>query len=313
MVSRATDLSNFAASSLAPASVARYTEQGFCTITEFATAAEVRELLGIFTRLFEAQAGRSEGAYFDLMTDDAEGGERVLPNIINPNNYSSELRHMQLQERALAIARQLLGAKATPSFQHAILKPPLQGGETPWHQDEAYRADANFAYRQLSIWIALQDVNAENGCMVYLPGSHHFAVLPHRSVNDDPKREAIECIGEFDKSAGVACPLPAGGATLHAGRTLHYSSPNRTAAPRYAYILVFETPPEPLHGQRDFHWLREKQSAGVARKRRWRRRGGILIEAARKLRDGMWRSPGRVAFETRRGWRALWSWMLRRT
>lgn len=313
MVSRATDLRNFPASSLDAASVGRYTEQGFCTITNFATAEEVRELLGIFTRLFKAQAGRSEGAYFDLMSDDAEDGERVLPNIINPNNYSSELRHMQLQDRALALARQLLGAKATPSFQHAILKPPLQGGETPWHQDEAYRADANFLYRQMSIWIALQDVNAENGCMVYLPGSHRLPVLPHRSVNDDPKREAIECIGEFDKSAGVACPLPAGGATLHAGRTLHYSSPNRTAAPRYAYILVFETPPEPLHGQRDFHWLREKQSGGVARKRRWRRRGGILIEAARKLRDGMWRSPGRVAFETRRGWRALWSWMLRRT
>ena len=292
--------------SLDSVATARYEEQGFCALTDFATPSEVASLLGTFERLFQTQAGRSEGGYFDLMTDDVDGGERVLPNIINPNNYAPELRHMHLHARALEVAKQLLGPTATPSFQHAILKPALQGGETPWHQDEAYRSDPNFFYRQLSIWIPLQDVTVENGCMVYLPLSHRGAVLPHRSVGNDPKKEAIECVGDFDKSAGVACPLPAGGATIHAGRTLHYASSNRTDTARYAYILVYETPPEPLLQKRDFYWLREKQSAGLARKRRWRRRGGIVVEAARKMRDGMWRSPGRVVFEIRRGWHAVW-------
>ena len=39
-----------------------------------------------------------------------------------------------------------------------------------------------------------------------------------------------------------------------------------------------------------------------------RRRGGILIEAARKVRDGMLMSPRRVTFEARR---IIRTWLLR--
>ncbi|MDB6042320.1 MAG: Deoxyhypusine synthase [Gammaproteobacteria bacterium] len=100
-----------------------------------------------------------------------------------------------------------------------ILKPAHQGGATPWHQDEAYRVAPDFDYRQVSIWVPLQDATLENGCMMYIPGSHRSGVLPHRS------------------------------------------------------------------------------------------RGGIVIEALRKLRFGMWRQPARLKFEMRRAWRALFTFV----
>ena len=37
----------------------------------------------------------------------------------------------------------------------------------------------------------------------------------------------------------MAVPLAAGGATFHAGRTLHYTRGNSTANPRRAYITNF--------------------------------------------------------------------------
>jgi ectoine hydroxylase-related dioxygenase (phytanoyl-CoA dioxygenase family) len=289
--------------------VARFYEQGFLSLSEFASADEVEDLRRLVPPLFAQQAGRAEGSYYDLVTHDADDAKRLLPTIINPHHYSPELRRLKLQSRCLEVARQILGPSALPAFQHAILKPAHEGSETPWHQDEAYRFDDKFAYDQLSIWIPLQPVTLDNGCMVYLPKSHESGVLAHRSFRNDRQIQAIECTADFDRSAGVACPMPAGGATLHHGRTLHYASPNRTDKARYAYILVFESTPRALDAPRDLWWLREKESRGLARKRQWRRRGGVLIEAGRKLRDGVWRSPRRIVFEIRRGWHWLSAWM----
>jgi hypothetical protein len=108
-------------------------------------------------------------------------------------------------------------------------------------------------------------------------------VLPHCSFNNDPKVHAIECTGGFDAATAVACPVSAGGATIHHGRTLHYAGPNGSDAPRYAYILAFEVPPKPTASRRDFFWNREKQTANRARKSHWRRRGGVVIEVWRKV------------------------------
>lgn len=44
---------------------------------------------------------------------------------------------------------------------------------------------------------------------------------------------------DVDPKGAVACPLPAGGMTIHQPKTLHYTGPNRTNTPRRAYILFF--------------------------------------------------------------------------
>jgi ectoine hydroxylase-related dioxygenase (phytanoyl-CoA dioxygenase family) len=293
---------------LRPEQIAAFHEQGFLTLPEIAPPGELELMRNVFSRLFEQRAGRAEGAQYDIVSHDGDEEESALPTIINPLNYAPELRRLQYRANALAIARQLLGPTVTPSFEHAILKPPHFGAATPWHQDEAYRVDSDFEYQQLSIWMCLQDATLENGCMHYIPGSNHGGVLPHRSPRNDPKVHAIECADGFDAATAMPCPIPAGGATMHHGKTLHYAGPNSTNAPRCAYILAFEVPPKPLTAARDFYWNREKQNADLLRRRQWRRRGGIVVEAARKVRQGLWRSPRRVAFELRRALRALRTW-----
>jgi ectoine hydroxylase-related dioxygenase (phytanoyl-CoA dioxygenase family) len=285
--------------------VGEFLEHGFITVPQISTPAELAMLRTVFERLFAEGAGRKEGAQYDILGHDCDEAEQALPTIINPAHYAPELRQLKCRENAAAMARQLLGPAATSSFEHVILKPARQGGATPWHQDEAYRADPDFDYRQVSIWMPLQDVTTENGCMMYVPGSHLSGILPHRSPGDDPLVHAIECAGGFQPSAAVACPLSAGGATAHHGRTLHFAGPNRSDAPRCAFIMAFEIPPVPLRERRDFYWNREKRAANKTRRRLWRIRGGIVIEALRKLRAGMWRHPSRLMFEFRRALRAL--------
>jgi hypothetical protein len=291
---------------LTPAQIEEFRERGFVTIPRIAPPSEVAFLLPVFQRLFAAQAGRKEGAQYDMLGYDEEGvAAQKSPTIINPVDYASELRRLAYRSNALSIARQLLGPKAVPSFEQAILKPPRFGGPTPWHQDEAYRYDPNFEYRFVSFWMPLQEATVENGCMHYIPGSNRLGVVPHRSVNNDPRIHAIEAAGGFDASTAEAVPLPAGATTMHDGRTLHYAGPNRSEGPRYAYILAFEVPPTPAAVRREFTWNGEKQAAHLQRQREWRRRGGLFIELWRKFRRGVWRSPGQLAFELRRALRAL--------
>jgi len=292
---------------LTPEQIAAFHEDGFLSIPQISTPAEVALLRPVFDRLFANKVGRAEGAQYDIAGHDDDDAVQALPTIINPVNYAAELKHTQFRKNALAIARQLLGPKVTPSFEHVILKPAGYGEATPWHQDEAYRVDPNFEYQQISIWMPLQDVTIENGCMQYIPGSHKLGILPHHSPNDDPKIHAIECIGGFNPADAVACEMSAGGASMHIGKSLHYAGPNKSKTPRYGYILAFEVPPKPLTERRDFYWNREKEAANFERRRDWRRKGGIFIEALRKIRNGLLRSPERVVFEFRRALRALFN------
>lgn len=292
--------------SLSEDQIRLFHEQGYLSLNVFTSAEEVARLRDIFDRLFASRAGRDEGAHVDMVTlDDDDNAEPVLPAIINPVHYAPELARTQFRANAAHLARQLLGPTVTAAFEHAILKPAHYGAATPWHQDEATRVDANFQYEQVSFWMPLQDATVANGCMHYFPGTNLGEVLPHRSPNDDPRLHAIECAGGFDPADAVACEIPAGGVTIHHGRTLHGAGPNPTDQPRRAYILAFEIPPVPRATQREFPWNRGRQTAGLARRSRWRKKGGIAVELARKLRGGVWKSPGRLGFEVSRAVRAL--------
>ncbi len=54
----------------------------------------------------------------------------------------------------------------------------------------------------------------------------------------------------------MACPVPAGGATFHDARTLHYTGPNCSSEPRRALIFSFACPSQPLDEPREFPWQR---------------------------------------------------------
>lgn len=280
--------------------IASFHEQGFLSIPQISSPAEVAELRRTLTRLFEERAGWHEGAQFDLVAA-GDDDDSDLTQIIQPVNYEPALRDTQFRANAAAIARQLLGDEVSPSFEHSILKGAEKGAPTPWHQDEAYRRADAFEYEQISIWMPLQDTSAEQGCLQYIPGSHRRGILRHRRVNDDPTVHSIETHpDEFDPAMAVACPLPAGGAVIHAGRMIHSSGPNATGEPRLAYTLAFELPPRPTDHVRRFDWNDDVQSADILRRRAWLRRGGVAKELVRRARYHELHRPKRLAFELRR-------------
>jgi len=234
--------------------------EGYLTLPALTTTAEVLQLQAIYDRIFAVKAGRDQGDHLDLVTTDEDDQTPVLPQILSPAKYAPELLDTLFRANATAIAKQLLGEEVASRSDHAILKPPNTEAATPWHQDEAYWNAAK-EYNALSIWIPLQEATVENGCMHFVPGTHRHPVLPHHPIGNDPRVIGLE-VDDPDKwvTSSVACPIPAGGATIHHSCTLHYTGPNRTDEPRRAYILGFGVPAKERATPRDFYWQTMQQT-----------------------------------------------------
>jgi len=266
------------------AQVAEFLRHGFLVIeTPQIPKSELDWCSSILMRMLESGEGRSEGRNLDLIARDGGGGT-VLPTVLQPSLYATELRKLSYRKTALAIARQLLGRQAAFAGDHTIFKPVHNGGPTPWHQDEAFR-EPGFEYDEISIWIALTDSTIENGAMAYIPGSHLLGLLPHRLNGGSKEANTIECYAGFDPQTAAVRPIPAGAMIIHHGRTIHGSSGNKTNTPRLAYILQYSTPVRISKKIREAPWLEHLRSANQRRRKRFLLRGGILREVLRVLRS----------------------------
>lgn len=245
---------------LTPEQIEFFHREGYLALEAITSPEEVNGLREIYDRLFATQAGRAHGDHLDLSGTDEDDAPVILPQILNPSKYAPELARTTFRANAEAIAQQLLGPEARFTGDHAIRKAPRAEAPTPWHQDEAYW-DPNLDYAELSIWIPLQEATLENGCMQFVPGTHRQEVLPHHPIGNNPKVIGLEVDDPEARAAGsVACPIPAGGATVHHSRTLHYTGPNRSEGPRRAYILTFGTPRRQRATPRRFYWLEQQQT-----------------------------------------------------
>src|SRR5574337_886960 len=245
--------------SLSSQDIERYHDQGFLSIPRITTHDEVIGIRGLYDRLFEQRVGWDRGDLFDFAGLDEPGSTPTVLQLLSPSRYEPSLEATTFRKNAHAIARQLLGPSAELVFEHAMLKPAGIGGETPWHQDEAfYPRFTN--YRSVTFWLPLQPVDQFNGCLEFIPGSNNGPLLQHRSIHNDKRISGLEAIGVDDRNK-VICPLGEGDATVHGYRTLHHAAPNRTDGPRRAYAVAFGVHSKAYTLREDFPWNLAKKTA----------------------------------------------------
>ena len=238
---------------------------GFLSIDQpITSASEIEWMRDIYDRIFEQRAGRESGDQFDLAGTDEEGKQASLPQILSPSKYAPELEQGEFLKTANEIIKQLLGDAASAGIGHAIFKPAGIGAATPWHQDEAYW-DPQFSYCSVSMWMPLQEATIENGCLWFMPGSHRWPILTHRSIGGDTRIHGLEIEDLSPMQSPVACPLHAGGMTIHLNRTAHFAGPNQSNIPRRALILGGGLPSTKYPTERSFPWNDCKQTARAER------------------------------------------------
>ena len=147
---------------------------------------------------------------------------------------SALLREFVTRGPQVAVAVELLGPNVCFTHQQFIIKYPDARGRTdiPWHQDSGYgQLEPPL---DLTVWIALDDCTADNGCLWVLPGSEHGGLQPHIEIGG--------LRGVVSNDSGVPLPMQAGDALLFGGLLLHRSLPNRTDTPRVALYLRYCDP-----------------------------------------------------------------------
>jgi ectoine hydroxylase-related dioxygenase (phytanoyl-CoA dioxygenase family) len=235
---------------------------GFLLVKGLCSDEEIAPLRALFDRMFSERRGWDAGDLFDMIGLDSPEQELALPQIVRPSLYEPLLRQSKLASSARSIAEQILGPKLENDLEHAISKPPFSGAATPWHQDDAFHRKGSGVLESISIWMPLQDVTVESGCMQYIRGSNLGPLYPHRSPRNDPRIHGLETISLPDLTNCVAVPMRAGDAVIHLSRTLHSAGVNTSDQPRRAYVLGYSVKTRrnrPL--MRDYPWNLEKHTA----------------------------------------------------
>lgn len=215
---------------------------GYLTLDAITTPAEIQRLRQSNDLLLALHTGCASTYRGELSQID-EGlkyAGRML--LTDPQRYHQAFAQTRFEDNALRIARQLVGDQVKLNASYILYKPARFGTVTPWHQEEAYLSPDR-TYDLITFWLALQDTWEESGAMHFLPGSHTFEALPHHRWESGDTNTVLAVNPElFDAARAISCPLPAGGATIHTSRMLHYAGPNLSDAPRRAFILDIEYP-----------------------------------------------------------------------
>lgn len=158
-----------------------------------------------------------------------------------------------------ALAAAMLEVDSVRLFQdNLIWKPPGTSGQVQWHQD--------FAYWPLSVpdgltmWLALDDVTEEMGCLRYLPGSHRRGEKQPTNFISPGSPSWRQDLPSQDWSAkedaAVCTPLKRGHILVHHPLSVHMSAGNTTQRHRRAWSLTFITEAvrwDPSHAPHPFN------------------------------------------------------------
>ena len=137
-----------------------------------------------------------------------------------------------------ALAEALVGEPVEGREPEWFNKPPGTEHPTPPHQDNYYFClkPANVA----TLWLALDPVDEQNGCLRYVSGSHRGGVREHNSSQVLGFSQRINDDRPDDQSLDVAICLEPGDLVAHHGETIHRADANRSAdRQRRAFAMVF--------------------------------------------------------------------------
>lgn len=142
-------------------------------------------------------------------------------------------------DRLVSLVESVLGPDIILWGSQLFCKPAGTGLAVPWHQDGHFWPIRPLA--TCSVWVAIDDVDLENGAMQYIPGSHRERRLfEHEpATGEELALNAQLAPRHLDLSQAAVDTLGAGELSLHDVYLVHGSEPNRSARRRAAYVIRY--------------------------------------------------------------------------
>lgn len=200
---------------LETAEIAAYHAEGFLHIPQVldrkAAGAMYDEVVEVMQRIggYETSKLRQSSQYLT-------GG--MIDRVVN----SARLREL---------AEQLLGGPASVYLPFTAVKGG-GGGQFHFHQDNNY---TRFEGPGINLWIALEHMSRDNGCLMVVPRSHLQGTLASENAGEHDNHRKVT----FTPDDFVAIRMGPGDCLAFTRDTVHGSGPNRSGAVRVAYAVQY--------------------------------------------------------------------------
>jgi phytanoyl-CoA hydroxylase len=215
-----------------------YNENGYVVFKNFLDLDYVKNINDIIDELSE-KLTPSDTVFFE---------QDKIKQIQYLNNYHKQFE--DLVNIFMPIAQELTGTKDLRVHnvqlfeKHAQISKPTRA-----HQDNAYfRVDPANA---ITFWIALDDIDEENGCLYYKPKSHLLSNILHNRFSSQTTfriRSGIPglslCIPDYDESEDTPIYVGKGDVVIHHCNLIHRAGKNTSQNRRRRAIGIIYIPTE---------------------------------------------------------------------
>ena len=173
--------------------------------------------------------------------------EELLAGIGNARTDTLDVPHFRdprlleflLDDSVLDLVEPLIGPDIGLWSSHFISKEPGIGRATPWHTDADYwenRFD-NFT-GIVTVWLAIDRSDRENGCMRVIPGSHRAKSGEYEPVDSQANTFETQ-LKNVDETRAVYFELSPNECSLHDSRLVHGAGANRSPRRRCGYTMRY--------------------------------------------------------------------------
>lgn len=141
--------------------------------------------------------------------------------------------------RILDLVQAIIGPDILCWASAILSKPAQDPRKVPWHQDAAFWKLS--PARTVTVWLAIDDADAENAAMRFIPGTHTGGPIEVRKAGEDSvfHQEAALDDAMADPFTNA---LKAGQASLHADMLVHGSEANTSTRRRCGLTLRYCPP-----------------------------------------------------------------------
>jgi phytanoyl-CoA hydroxylase len=216
--------------------IKHYQTKGWVVVDGVFEKNKVEQIVKITDGIIEKEV--AEGA---LHSFDKNSEGRIAPRKVNEPFLKDEMYKKFLSCKNLQkLLSAFLQEDACLVSDQIFLKPPLVGSEKPYHQDNEY-FKCTPADKLITAWIALDDVDVENGCMRYIDGTNKSKIVPH--VQDSVNKYNLVIPPEYlDLKKESLAEVKKGGVVFHHGNTMHKSGVNTSNRWRRGYATHWAIP-----------------------------------------------------------------------
>ncbi|MEX0824813.1 MAG: phytanoyl-CoA dioxygenase family protein [Pirellulaceae bacterium] len=176
--------------------------------------------------------------YFDRLLEEALAAGHDSYSISSAHLKHRRVWDLLCHPHICAMVTDLLGPNVVGWGSHFFCKLPGDGKRVDWHQDCSYWPLT--PTKSVTVWLAIDDADRENGCMEVVVGSHTYGLVEFSESDAASGNVLNQTVADPEKYGTLqATPLRAGQMSMHSDLLLHGSAPNTSERRRCGLTLRY--------------------------------------------------------------------------